>query len=975
MVGKEKIMNRQHTNSEDTITTLFVELLMPMSASWRIYEQTTKPFVESQRKPDVIIRTVERYPMAVEVKIDYKRGPNQTGEKQAREHYLGKTLRTTLETIASAIAIRLPYRFRTMPREDIRENLEASKDFAYALLNIDEPDRFPKKGWLEGSIADIATAIRIGATPITKIEQAAEVLENGIHRAAIIVDSAIQNRPHIGKRIGELLVQEPGEQTTQMAMLIISNALVFQSSLARKPDLEAVPSLSELTADYGQIDSDEVLHAWREIQKVNYAPIFNVAYDLVETLAADDRLVGEILSVLRDTARELEKVGLAQEHELAGIVFQKLIDNRKILKANYTRPESSALLCALALPELKGDPKKLKIADFACGTGSLLNGVYQRLLMLYEQAGGNGETIHQYMMENNLVGCDILPNAAHLTASIIASTYPDIRIGGTRIHTMPYGTPRVDGLYAIGALNLLSDPTGTLPLNLGTTETATGQGTQTTDLSDAFKHGEFDIVIQNPPYTRSGADSNSNLPKSIFADKKEASAMQASRRAQGRRLGGNNPGAGPDFVDLADRMLKRNGTMAFVLPVTAITGSSWQKVRKLWAEEYHHVLVITIADALTENCTFSADTNMAECLVIATKGKSKNTGRATFVCLERCPDGELEAQEIAKVICRGSDVRQLEDGINRGNPIRVGDDVIGFVISAPLTSGAVGWPISRVRDVTAIQSAYQLANGQLQFPRQKASIGLPICFLSDVAQFGADHRDIHDPGKRGAFDVEDGCPDTAEYPCLWHLNSKAQRSMVVLPDAHAFIRPHAEVKAREILERNSRVHFNIDLRFNSHSLLAAFTEQETIGVDSMPNIVFEEKRIYDYVWTLWSNSTLGLLCYWLICGKQQAGRGRSSKASLESMSTLDIRELSDEALANAKRIFNELKHQKMLPFNQMDTDPVRHKLDRLLLSEVLGITEAECPDVHEGLDLLRRMLCQEPSIHGGKKSKVKLDIS
>ena len=966
-------MNRQHTNSEDTVTTLFVEILMPMSATWRIYEQTTRPLLENQRKPDVIIRTVERYPVAVEVKIDYKRGPNETGEKQASEYYLGKTLRATGETIASAIAIRLPYRFRTMPREEIRENLEASNDFAYALLNIDEPHRFPKKGWLYGSIADIATAIRIGATPITKIERAAEVLENGIHRAAVIVSGAIQHRPHIGKKIGELLVQEPGEQTTQMAMLIISNALVFQSSLARKPDLETVPSLSELTADYGQLDSDEVLRAWREIQKVNYAPIFNVAYNLVEVLAADDKLVGEILSVLRDTARELEKMGLAQEHELAGIVFQKLIANRKILKANYTRPESSALLCALALPELKSDPKKLKIADFACGTGSLLNGVYQRLLMLYEQASGKGEAIHQYMMENNLVGCDILPNAAHLTASIIASTYPDVRIGGTRIHTMPYGTPRADGLYAIGALNLLSDPAGTLPLNLGMTETATGQGTQTTDLRDAFKHSEFDIVIQNPPYTRSGADNNSNLPKSIFADKRDTAAMQASRRAQGRRLGGNNPGEGPDFVDLADRMLKRNGTMAFVLPVTAITGSSWQKVRKMWAEEYHDVLVFTIADAITENCAFSADTNMAECLVIATKGTSKNTGRATFVCLERCPDGELEAQEIAKVIYGIKDVYQLEDGINRGNPIRIGDDVIGFAISAPLPSGAVGWPISRVRDITAIQSAYQLANGRLQLPRHEAVIDLPICFLSDIAQFGADHRDIHDPGKRGAFDIENGCPDTAEYPCLWHLNSKAQRAMVVLPDAHAFIRPQAETKAREILARNSRGHFNIDLRFNSHSLVMAFTEQDAIGISRLSNLVLEYP-IWDYALMLWGNSTLGLLCYWLSCSKQQAGRGISSKASLELMPTLDVRQLSNEALANAERIFNSLKHQQMLPFNQMDEDPVRHELDRLLLSEVLGITESERPDVHEGLALLRKMLCQEPSIHGGKKSKVKLDM-
>ena len=48
---------------------------------------------------------------------------------------------------------------------------------------------------------------------------------------------------------------------------------------------------------------------------------------------------------------------------------------------------------------------------------------------------------------------------------------------------------------------------------------------------------------------------------------------------------------------------------------------------------------------------------------------------------------------------------------------------------------------------------------------------------------------------------------------------------------------------------------------------------------------------------------------------------------------------------------------EMLPFNQMDEDPGRHELDRLLLSEVLGITESERSDVHEGLGLLRKMLC------------------
>ena len=968
-------MNRQRTNSEDTITTLFVEILMPMSATWSIDEQTTQPLLENQRKPDAIIRTVERYPMAVEVKIDYQRGPNETGEKQAREHYLGKTLRTTLETIASAIAIRLPYRFRTMPRDEIRENLEGSNDFAYILLNIDEPHRFPKKGWLHGSIADIATAIRIGATPITKIEQAAEVLENGISRAAVIVNTAIQHRPHIGKRIGELLVQEPGEQTTQMAMLIISNALVFQSSLARKPDLEAVPSLSELTADYGHLDSDEVLRAWREIQKVNYAPIFNVAYNLVETLAADDKLVGEILSVLRDTARELEQMGLAQEHELAGIVFQKLIVNRKILKANYTRPESSALLCALALPELKGDPKKLKIADFACGTGSLLNGVYQRLLMLYEQKGGNGETIHQHTMEKNLVGCDILPNAAHLTASIIASTYPDVRIGGTRIHTMPYGAPRKDGLYAIGALNLLSDPSGTLPLALDTTETATGQGTETTDLRDAFRHGEFDIVIQNPPYTRSGADGNSNVPKSIFADKKEAAAMRASQKAQKCQLSGNNTGLGAHFVDLADRMLRPNGTMAFVLPVTTITGDSWYKVRNLWAEEYHDVLVITIAHEAIEECAFSSDTGMAECLVIAKKGKHKNTGCCTFVCLKRCPNGELEALEIAKGIHTLKNSRQLDDDtLSGGDPLHIGDEVIGHLISAPIVQGKAGWPLSRVRDMSVVQAAHHLASGLIRMPRQISDIQLEICPVSEIATLGVGTKDIRGGGGRGAFDVEDGCPDTAIYPCLWHLDSDSQRAMLVPPNAHAHPRPNSAEKIKKIMRLNGRVHYNIEMRFNANSLAVMFTEQDVIGVNKLPNVVFDNK-MHDYVWTLWCNSTLGLLCHWYQSGKQQQGRGVMSRATFNAMPTLDVGQLSTEVLANAERIFNTLKCEDMLPFNQMDTDPTRHELDRLLLSEVLGITESERPDVHEGLALLRKMLSQEPSIHGGKKSKVKLDAA
>ena len=83
-----------------------------------------------------------------------------------------------------------------------------------------------------------------------------------------------------------------------------------------------------------------------------------------------------------------------------------------------------------------------------------------------------------------------------------------------------------------------------------------------------------------------------------------------------------------------------------------------------------------------------------------------------------------------------------------------------------------------------------------------------------------------------------------------------------------------------------------------------------------------------------------------------------------------MRCLSAKALANADQIFDTMKHQRMLPFNESDRDTVRHELDRWFLKAVLGITSE---DVHAAVHRLREKLCTEPSIHGGKKSRCDLE--
>ena len=967
--------------NEDTITTYIADILRERRNTWTVESQET--LLREAKRPDITVTETSREPVVIEVKVDYAHSPNLDGEEQAKGR-LNKWL-ASYKQVKTAIALRVPHRFRQLSSAETPDALRDADDLHYALFSVDAPHRFPNSGWIIGNISDVATALRIGAIPISKIAQAAEDLEHGVNEAAILLAAAVETRPHIAEIIEKILYQEAGEQTYRMAMLIITNAFVFQSALAGTPEMETVPSLGQLQTVEEQLNVNEVLNAWEVVRQVNYRPIFDVAYRLTKkVLATDDGLVGQVLQILRDTAQGLIARGLEQVHELAGIVFQRLIVDRRFIKANYTRPESVALLSALVLPNGQstlgeGLPAFPKVADFACGTGALLNGLYQRILALHEQAGGSGKDIHQQMVENNLVGADIMPNASHLTASIIASTHPDVKIGKTRIHTMAYGTQRPDGKYAIGALDLLENPEATLPLELINTEQVQGDDREDDTQRQEFRHGEFDIIVDNPPFTRIGADNNSDdpdVPTTVFGDRDEAiaNAMKASLKSIDTSIANGNAGLGSYFVDLADRMLKNSDgaslyppTMGFVLPLTVLTSPNWQKARELWATMYHDVTVVTIAEAKTKNCAFSADTNMAECLVAALKGRAENTGRGTFVCLHRRPNSHLEAVEIAKRIQRLRGVRKFEDPPISGNPIKIGDEIVGSALNCPLEKT---WSTSRTKELALIQSAYQLANGQLWLPEQPKPIDIPMCRVGEMATIGFDHRTIKDPS-RGAFDIEMGCSDGDSYPGLWNLDADNQRAMVVQPDCHCLIRSNYWDKAQRVLERTGRVHHNAFLRFNANSLSVLFTEKPAIGVNTLPNVVFDNP-LWEYIWTLWGNSILGLLCYWLHCNKQHSGRGMMFIKSLHSMPTLDVRQLDQTALQNAERIFEEMKHKRMLPFNQMFEDAVRQELDERLLSEVLGICESTHPDVHAGLRLLRERLCAEPSIHGGKQSRVVL---
>jgi hypothetical protein len=278
-----------------------------------------------------------------------------------------------------------------------------------------------------------------------------------------------------------------------------------------------------------------------------------------------------------------------RSHDLTGAVFQKLRADRKFLAAFYTTPSSAALLVGLALDPARlpgngswaspGDVSKLRVADFACGTGTLLSTAYQRIGQLYELAGGDAEALHPDMMADALVGCDVLPAAAHLTASMLSGAHPTIKYKQSCILTVSYGRQFDDGI-ALGSLDLL-DPQRKFDIVAVTAKSADAMGPGEKEVWSSLPHESFDVVIMNPPFTRATGQEGKKrgVPNPMFAafssteEEQRLMGKATSRLTKGTSAHGN-AGEASIFLVLSDRKLKPNGTLALVMPLSLLCGDA-----------------------------------------------------------------------------------------------------------------------------------------------------------------------------------------------------------------------------------------------------------------------------------------------------------------------------------------------------------------------------------------------------------------
>ena len=491
--------------TEPNVNVVIASLLQGMLARSKVLAENTQTISGSPGlKPDVLITAPGRSPVVLEA--EYM--PAATVEQEAKSR-LGLEAASNGRIIEAVIALRYPEAIGDA--HDLQDALiNARLSYCIFTEGAKDMDRFPESGWLEGSVEDLADMVRLVSVPQRAVDEASATLQEGIDGAAKLLDELNETKAGITTAIARLLGMTNVPQTRRMACAIIANALVFHERIAGMHD--GIKPLTLVCGDSVPDPKDEVLAAWTGILEINYWAIFAIAKDILEQLPSGD--AADILRKLRHTAQAVDATGVDNAHDLTGRIFQRLIADRKYLATFYTLPASAALLARLAVAKLEGvdwadleSLRKLRVGDFACGTGALLSAVYEQIAARHERAGGDPAALHKVMMEEVLYGCDVMPSAVHITGSTLSGVEPSVLFNGSHLYTMPYGRMK-DGSVKIGSLELLQSSSVLTLFNTSDPALSTGSAGEETaaQILAEIPGGSYDLVIMNPPFTRPGSD-------------------------------------------------------------------------------------------------------------------------------------------------------------------------------------------------------------------------------------------------------------------------------------------------------------------------------------------------------------------------------------------------------------------------------------------------------------------------------------
>ena len=445
-----------------------------------------------------------------------------------------------------------------------------------------------------------------------------------------------------------------------IASLLLMNAAMLHQRIATEGWL---PGISELSRIKNIPETIDELHSqWGRITRHDFVPVIEPAIEIIEEIRKSGKRTG-LNRALRHLSGEAERIAesyadLGADH--AGPLFNRVMGNQASDGAYFTRPPAASLLAKLALDATAEKPnwanaqtwKNHRLADLACGSGTLLAGM---LTEMRKRARDNGASDQQLValqklaVEDLITGLDFNPVSLQLAAAQLTSGNSDIAYRRMNLHLMPYG-PSGTNDVKVGSLELLGQNAivpkiGQFDMDEMRIDSKQIQMTKDNPLLEDTVESvkNVRIVIMNPPFT-SRVKMGEKFPKKT----RRAMRLRVDELENGLTLNdiemdkfADKRSIGPLFLALAEKCLDPDrGILAMINPTIAFTNPSGLQQRLILAKRFHIHTLLTCH--LPGQINLSQNTNINESIIVASRFEEGFKPPTRIISLDRLPLSEQE---------------------------------------------------------------------------------------------------------------------------------------------------------------------------------------------------------------------------------------------------------------------------------------------------------------------------------------------
>lgn len=896
-----------------------------------------------------------------------------------------------------AVAVHYPKAFsQDLTESQIKQRLKQSKlpvrvvvpeDISGTLFRVlyqKDVIAHPVEDWYELDLNFLATLIQ----EIAQFIISEEIVKQAEQDASDLVDRFVSHLSHHKQsetiannlyaalyRLYGFSIGEPTqikEAIFAQATLAILLGSVYYESIRYAHRLDSLKSIA-----WGNDAQRALEKASYDILEIDYEPIFDLMSDMLKAFPPMARSFGYLI----DLANKVASKRALLRRDLAGKVYHKVVGDwalRKGLATFFTQVPAAYLLLYLAKPE------PCQVADFACGSGTLLVAAYSsantqyRLSLLKSGVDRHPVEIERDFHDRFINSCyafDVLGYASQITAVNLALHSPETPIReSSPIYTMPLGYRPEDQTVSLGSLELARISPRLEQIFKQIVKTGVGKRERDA-LTTLEKLEPFDLIVMNPPFSRTtgrggrsggglfGFMSDEEVRQKVLDDYKNLrdDIQRRMQETAKKLLKGNEldvllrdpelrpyrivwqAGEGLLFLYLADVQLQNGGKLCFVLPRGFLSGVSWFLARALLASNYHIEYVIVSYEP--GNYNFSESTSLSECMIIARKveehAESEETG---FIILLKKPRTSIEAIALSKEI-----ETKTEKYVQAG-------EARAFVVNPKkeeLFENLDNWGrFVFLPNLRMLEEVKGILEGTLNVGNREAKI--PLIRLNEImSSIGVDRHRFID-----TFQViDERVPGTVK---MLKGGEEVQRTkMKTSPNAYA--RPIID-RGKTIFEKTGGTFLVPDrIRITTAHVISMLSNEKLISnifyVVRLKNETPERLKAL----CLWLNTTWGILTVLASREETHGGFIQLKMSQWKLLPVLDINSLPQDKVTALAAAFDEFEDAPLSRIPEQyrtngEIDKFRLELDRSFLG-ILGI-EARKTDLLSLYDEIRQSLVQ-----------------